>query len=105
MEYIGLDMKLLNQRCQDSELKKIASILAKSDGIDMPLIKLTKADFNSSERETTILRCLQTWKKRSAFKATYKCIVEELLSCGDAELAEEMCSIVSGKTEFVMLAV
>lgn len=31
------------------------------------------------------------------FKATYKCLVGELLSCDNAEIAEDVCSIVKSK--------
>ena len=99
VEYVGIEKKLLNQRCQDSQLGEIASLLAKCDAVDIPLLNLTKADFYSSEKEMTILHCLQAWKKRLAFKATYKCLVEELLARGNAELAEEICNHVSGKSK------
>lgn len=97
IEHLGLERKLLDQRCQDNHLQEIASLLVQCDACDLPLLRLSKTDFNTSPSETKMLHSLQSWKKRCGFKAKYKCLVEEFLACGNAELAEEVCSIVSSK--------
>lgn len=82
--------------CQDAHIGSLASLLAKCDAVDIPLLKLTKADFYSSEKEVKILQGLQAWKKRPGFKAKYKCLVEELLACDNAELAKKVCNHLNG---------
>ena len=94
-----LDEKLLNQCCKDADLKEIASVLTKCENCsDIPLLKLSKANSDQNQkRETLLFDLLQAWKRRCGFKATYKCLVEELLSCDNAEIAEDVCSIVKSK--------
>ena len=95
IEYLGIEEQVLNQRLMDNHLKEVASLLSKCEDTDIPLLKLSKRDFSS---ESTILRSLQAWKRKYLFRATYKRLVEELLSCGNAELAEEVCNIISSKS-------
>ena len=98
MGHMELDKKLLTQRCKDTDLKEIASILTKCDNCsDISLLKLSKANFDQKRKHDVLLDSLQAWKRRYGFKATYKCLVEELLSCGNAEIAEDVCSLVNSK--------
>ena len=93
-----LDKNLLNRRCKDAHFMEIASVLTKCDNIiDIPILRMSKTSFNPNQKDEAILGCLQAWKKRCGFKATYKCLVEELLSSGNAEIAEDICNIVSSK--------
>ena len=56
---------------------------------------MSKANIDQNpKRETLLFDLLQAWKRRCGFK---KCLVEELLSCDNAEIAEDVCSIVKSK--------
>ena len=68
---------------------------SKCDPVDIPRLNLSKSNFSSSE---AILQGLQTWKKTDDFRATYECLVEEFLSSGNTDLAEEVCKLVNRKT-------
>lgn len=102
VEHVGLKSECLSQRCQETHLKEIALILISGDHLDIPLLQLSRSDFNSesstdSETEKTVLHSLQRWKRKYGFKATFRCLVEGFLSSGNAELAEEVCYLIKSK--------
>ena len=47
---------------------------------------------NEEERR---YKSLQTWKRKFAFKAVYKRLIEALLECGRVDHAEEVCKLLA----------
>ena len=66
-------------------------------------LELTKADIVAVDEdyrtaEQKRVEMLRKWKERNAFKATYRLLIEALLSCGKASDAIEACKdVVSSK--------
>ena len=64
-------------------------------------LKLNESDLDAIEREgedeqEKRLKALQKWKAKFGFKATYKKLVEVLLSLAKADVAEKVCRLLKG---------
>ena len=90
----------LNERISDDHLCKIAVFLTSWRTVT-PHLKLSENDLDAIERECKderekSLKALRKWKGKFAFKATYKKLVEVLLSLGMADVAEKICRLLKG---------
>ena len=90
----------LNECISDDHLCKIAVFLTSWRTVTQHL-KLSENDLDAIERECKDeqekrLKALRKWKGRFAFKATYKKLVEVLLSLAMADVAEKICCLLKG---------
>ena len=97
-EHVGIVTSALDQRCSEEHLGKIAKKISNWEQYAKPLglsdqhIRDIKTD-NNLEYGMKALRVLEKWKKRNAFKATYKNLIRTFLDQNDAELAEQICKL------------
>ena len=87
----------LDERTTDSHLREIALFLASWQKV-ATYLELSGNDLDDVEREgkdeqEKRLKALQKWKSKYAFKATYRKLVEVLLSLSMADTAEKVCQL------------
>ena len=90
----------LNQCACDEHICDIALILT-SWRTTAQYLGLSKNDVDAVEQDgkneqDKRLRALQTWKGKFGFKATYKKLLEVLLSLSMADVAEKICHLLKG---------
>ena len=103
-EHVGIATSILDQRCSEVHLGKIAKKISNWEQYAKPLglsdqhIQDIKTD-NNLKYGMKALRVLEKWKKRKAFKATYKNLICTFLDQDDAELAEQLCKLLKNGEE------
>ena len=90
----------LNECISDDRLCEIALFLTSWRTV-APHLKLSENDLEAIERECKDeqekrLKALQKWKGKFAFKATYRKLVQVLLSLAMADVAEKICCLLKG---------
>ena len=96
----GVDPEKLNEPISNDHLLKIALFLT-SWRIVAPYLGLSEMDVDGIEQEgknetEKRLKALQMWKGKFAFKATYRKLVEVLLSLAMVDVAEKICLLLKG---------
>ena len=94
----------LDESTSDDHLLEIALFLT-SWRIVAPYLGLSDIDVNDVEREgrneqEKRRKALQKWKGKFVFKATYRKLVEVLLSLAMADVAEKVCCLLKGIVYF-----
>ena len=98
-EHVGIATSVLDQRCSEEHLRKIAKRISNWEQYAKPLglseqdIQEIRTD-NNLDYEMKALRVLEKWTKFYSFIATYKNLVRICLEQRDAVLAEEVCKLV-----------
>ena len=100
LEQVGVYPEKLNESISDDHLLEIALFLPSWRTV-IPYLGLSEMDVNDVEQggkneKDKRLKALQMWKGKFGFKATYKKLVEVLLSLAIADVAEKVCHIVKG---------
>ena len=100
LKKVGVCPEKLDQSISDDNLLKIALFLTLWRTVARYL-GLSDIDVNGVEREggneqERRLKALQKWKGKFVFKATYRRLVEVLLSLAMADVAEKVCSLLTG---------
>ena len=100
INHVGVVDKALDERCSDEHINKISQYLPWK--LVAPHLLLTETDIDDIDRDgkgenDKRWKALLTWKERQAFKATYKMLIEGLLTTGRATCAESVCSLLKGK--------
>ena len=100
---VGIKPTQLDEVCSDEHLRKIAQSLESWRELRVHL-GLSRADGEEIERDSRSepekrQKILQLWRDRFAFKATYKVLVEGLLSIGNAKMAETVCRLVKQQSD------
>ena len=96
-----IGVKDIDKECSDEHILDIALILekwelvARSVGLNSTDIETIK--HSSTDLELQRMHFLERWKKKFAFNATYRCLVEGLLKCNLTDLAVRVCSLLSSK--------
>lgn len=90
----------LNQSTSDEHLRAIAIFLTSWRTV-AAFLGLSENDLDAVERQWNDeqdrrLNVLQKWKGKFGFKATYKKLVEVLLSLAKADIAERICHLLKG---------
>ena len=90
----------LDKCISDNHLHEIALFLTSWRRV-APHLKLSENDLEAIERERKDeqdkrLKALQKWKGKFSFKATYRKLVEVLLSLAMAHVAEKICYLLKG---------
>ena len=93
---VGISLETLDQKCTDEHTRTISEFLdwrrvAPYLELDDAAIQVIERD--SGDEPQRRLKTLQKWKERFAFKATYKMLVEVLLTVGRADHAEKVCKL------------
>ena len=102
LEEVGVCPEKLNDSISDDHLREIALFLPSWCKV-ASYIGLSEMDINDAEQEgkneqDQMLKALQRWKGKFGFKATYKKLVEVLLSLAMADVAEKVCNLLQGIT-------
>ena len=102
LDHLDLHESQLDQRCTDEHLRDIALHIDKWE-VYASYLGLTQADIDGIKEDGRSnaekkIRALQEWKRKNAFKATFRFLVEDVfLKAENAELAEKVCSLLIGK--------
>ena len=97
IDVVGISLIQLDHECSDEHLLSISLFLGPwrtitphlgLDANDQTAI----ANDGGSEEERS-MKALQRWKEKFAFMATYKKLVEVLLSIGKANQAQKVCKL------------
>ena len=100
LKEVSVHPEKLNESISDDHLREIALFLPLWRAV-ATYLGLSESDLDDVEREERDehmkeLRALQKWKGKFAFKATYRKLVEVLLSLGIADVAEKVCLLLKG---------
>ena len=107
IEQFGIPVELLDTAVGDEHIREVSRFFQWRRVA--PYLKLDDSeveavDFDGKNEEEKRLKSLQKWKRKFAFKATYKRLIEALLESGRADHAEEVCkqltSLVLQKGEY-----
>ena len=100
MKEVSVHPEKLNESISDDHLRKIAILLTSWRKVATHL-ELSESELDDVEREEKDeqmkkLKALQKWKRKIGFKATYRKLVEVLLSLAMADVAEKICLLLKG---------
>ena len=100
MKEVSVHPEKLNESISDEHLREIAILLTSWRKVATHL-ELGENDLDDVEREEKDeqmkkLKALQKWKRKIGFKATYRKLVEVLLSLAMADVAEKICLLLKG---------
>ena len=98
---VGVQPEKLNERISDDHLCEIALFLTEWKTV-VPFLGLDENDVDVIEQEerkelVRKLKALRKWKSKFAFEATYRKLVEVLLSLTMTDVAEKVCHLLKGK--------
>ena len=101
LKEVGVCPEKLNDSIIDDHLREIAIFLTSWRKVSTYL-KLSKNDLDDVEQEgkdeqDKRLKALQKWKGKFGFKATYRKLVEVLLSLAMADVAEKVSGLLTGE--------
>ena len=100
LEEVGVCPEELNESISDDHLREIGIFLTSWRNV-AAYLELSESDLDAIEREEKDeqmkkLKALQKWKGKFGFKATYRKLVEILLSLAMADVAEKVCRLLKG---------
>ena len=99
LKEVGVHLEKLNKSISDDHLREIAIFLTSWQKV-ATYLELGENDLDDVEREKDEqmkkLKALQKWKGKFGFRATYKKLVEVLLSLAKADVAEKVCRLLKG---------
>ena len=100
LEEVGVCPEKLNNSISDDHLREIGIFLTSWRKV-ATYLKLNESDMDAIEQEEKDeqmkkLKVLQKWKGKFGFKATYRKLVEVLLSLAMADVAEKVCHLLKG---------
>ena len=92
------DASLLNKEVEDVEFYELSQYLTKWKLLASKLgVKADVYTIESERADMQRVKFLEMWKQRCAFKATYRVLVDALLSINQADNARGVCQILRGK--------
>ena len=100
LKEVGVCPEKLDESISDDYILVIASVLSSWRKVAAHL-GLSEVDLDSLEQEGKSeqekkLEALLKWKGRYAFKATYKKLIESLLSLAMVDVTEKVCHLLKG---------
>ena len=100
LKEVGSCPEILNDSISDDHLREIALFLTSWQTVASHL-DLNENDLEDAERggrkvKDKSLKALQIWRGKFGFKATYRKLVEVLLSLAMADVAEKVCKLLIG---------
>ena len=96
MKAVRIPLTLLDQECSDKHLKSISLFLDRGSvapHLGLSEIDIQDIDCDKRKEAEKRLQTLEKWKRKYAFKATYRKLVEILLDIGDASSAQKVCKL------------
>ena len=100
LKKVGLCPEKLNESIIDDHLREIALFLTSwrtvASHLDLDENDLDDAEQGGRKVKDKSLKALQIWKGKFGFKATYRKLVEVLLSLAMADVAEKVCNLLIG---------
>lgn len=98
VERFQLSHELLGESLSDEHLRE-ASRIIDDHRILGPELGLKLAEMKAINQEQSPelqrLATLEKWKQKSAWKATYRKLIEALLKCSRADVAEQVCELLN----------
>ena len=99
LKEVGVCSEKLNDSISDDHIREIAIFLTSWRTV-ATYLELGENDLDAVEQEKDEqmkkLKALQKWKGKFGFKATYRKLVEVLLSLAMADVAEKVCHPLKG---------
>ena len=100
LKEVGVCPEKLNESISDDHLREIALFLTSwwtvASHLDLGENDLDDAEQGGRKVKDKSLKALQIWKGKFGFKATYKKLMEVLLSLAMADVAEKVCNLLKG---------
>ena len=100
LKEVGLCPEKLDDSISDNHLREIALFLTSwqtvASHLDLDENDLDDAEQGGRKVKDKSLKALQIWKGKFGFKATYRNLVEVLLSLAMADIAEKVCNLLKG---------
>ena len=100
LKEVGVRPEILDESISDNHILVIASVLTSwrkvAAHLGLSEIDLDSLDQEGKSEQEKKLEALLKWKGRYAFKATYKKLIESLLSLAMADVAEKVCHLLKG---------
>ena len=100
LKEVGVCPEKLNESISDDHLREIALFLTSwrtvASHLDLDENDLDDAEQGGRKVKDKSLKALQIWKGKFGFKATYKKLMEVLLSLAVADVAERVCHLLKG---------
>ena len=102
LKHHGLSEDNLNQEVASDKIHEISTLLTDDWKLLAPKMNLTEAEVNEIERdnhseELKKIGFLKKWKRKQSIRATYRVLVEVLISIGNTDGASKVCQLVKGK--------
>ena len=100
LKEVRVNPEKLNERISDDHLCKIAFFLTEWKtvvtflGLDVNAVDVIEREENKEQMRK--LKALRKWKSKVLFEATYRKLVEVLLSLAMADVAEKVCHLLKG---------
>ena len=99
MKAVGVSLEKLDQKCTDEHLPNISQVLERWRTV-LPRLGLSEVDREDIDMEGKTeaekrLKMLQKWLEKYGPKATFKQLVEVLLTLDRANQAEKVCSLLA----------
>ena len=100
LKYEGISELIIDQSCSEQHIKLLSVSLKWQ--IVAPHLGLSAADIEEIEYDKKVeserrLKTLQMWKEKYAYKATYRRLVEALLTVGNASHAQDVCKLLKSE--------
>ena len=100
LKEVGVHPEKLNEAASDDHLLEIALFLTSwrtvASHLDLGENDLDDAEQGGRKVKDKSLKTLQIWKGKFGFKATYRKLVDVLLSLAMADVAEKVCHLLQG---------
>ena len=100
LKEVGVPPEKLNESISDDHLREIALFLTSwrtvASHLDLDENDMDDAEQGGRKVKDKSLKALQIWKGKFGFKATYRKLVEVLLSLAMADVAEKVCNLLKG---------
>ena len=100
LEKVGVHPEKLNEAASDDHLLEIALFLTSwrtvASHLDLGENDLDDAEQGGRKVKDKSLKALQIWRGKFGFKATYRKLVDVLLTLAMADVAEKVCYLLKG---------
>ena len=103
LQHHGLSEDDLNQEVASDKIHEISSLLTDDWRLLAPNMNLTDAEVKVIERDNQLeeelrkIGFLKKWKKKQSIRATYRVLVDVLMSNNNSNDASKVCELVQGK--------
>ena len=99
LKEVSIHPEKLDNRISDDHLREIALFLTSWRTVASYLdLDVDAIEQEGKSEQTMKLKALKIWKGKFGFRATYKKLVEVLLSLAMADVVEKVCHLLKGKS-------